>query len=83
MSQKKIRVRLVHSTIGRDKKQEKILSGLGLRKLYSERELVDTPSVRGIVAKIPHLVRIVEENITSKKPASKRGSREVKKDEAE
>lgn len=63
MLKKKIKVKLVHSTIGRDNKQEKIVKGLGLRKLNSERILEDTPAIRGMVAKIPHLVRIIEENL--------------------
>ena len=67
MTDKKIRVKLVHSAIGRNKIQEKIVRGLGLRKLNSERELLDTPPIRGMVAKIPHLVQIIEENITAKK----------------
>lgn len=84
MSQKKLRVRLVHSTIGRDNKQDKIVRGLGLRKLYGERELVDTPAVRGMVAKIPHLVKIVEENIAGAKKVSKqKKTKEVKANEAE
>ena len=63
MSKKKIKVKLVHSTIGRDKKQGEIVRGLGLRKLNSERVLEDTPAIRGMVAKIPHLVKIIEENV--------------------
>lgn len=70
MSQKKLKVKLVHSTAGRDKRQEEIIRGLGLRKLYGERELIDTPCVRGMIAKVPHLVRVVEENIVLKKAKS-------------
>lgn len=69
MSEKKILVKLVHSTIGRDCRQEEIVKGLGLRKLNSVRELEDTPAVRGMVAKIPHLVKIIEENVGSSKKA--------------
>ncbi len=65
MSQKKIKVRLVHSAIGRLDVQEKTVRGLGLRKLNQERVLEDTPAVRGMVKKVPHLVQIVEENIVS------------------
>lgn len=83
MSDKKIRVRLVHSAIGRDGRQKKILTGLGLRKVNTERELEDTPCVRGMVAKVPHLVKIVEENVTAKKAAKpKQVKTEVVKDEA-
>jgi large subunit ribosomal protein L30 len=41
--------------------QRKTLIGLGLNKMHKTRELEDTPSVRGMIAKIPHLVEIVEE----------------------
>lgn len=67
MSKKKIRVKLVHSTIGRDGRQAKIVKGLGLRKLGTERVLEDTPAIRGMVKKIPHLVRIIEENVSTSK----------------
>jgi len=61
MSKKRIKIRLKHSPIGRVEKQERIIRGLGLKKLYQTRELVDTPSIRGMIAKVPHLVEIVEE----------------------
>ena len=41
--------------------QEATLKGLGLNKIRRQRELDDTPAVRGMVNKIPLLVRIVEE----------------------
>ena len=41
--------------------QTATLKGLGLNKIRRRRELEDTPAVRGMVNKIPHLVRIVEE----------------------
>jgi len=41
--------------------QTATLKGLGLNKLNRTRELEDTPAVRGMVNKIPHLVRIIEE----------------------
>lgn len=41
--------------------QTATLKGLGLNKVRRQRELEDTPAVRGMVNKIPHLVRIVEE----------------------
>ena len=82
MAQKKLRVRLVHSTIGRDGRQEKIVKGLGLRKTGTERELIDTPEVRGMVKKVPHLVQIVEENIAVKKKAAPKQTKEEVKNEA-
>jgi len=40
--------------------QKKTVKGLGLNKLNATRELADTPSIRGMIAKVPHLVRILE-----------------------
>jgi len=58
---KTIVVRQIGSPIRRPKDQRETLIGLGLNKMHKIRELEDTPSVRGMVAKIPHLVTIVEE----------------------
>jgi large subunit ribosomal protein L30 len=58
---KTIVVKQIGSPIRRPKVQRQQLIGLGLNKMHRTRELPDTPSVRGIVAKIPHLVEIVEE----------------------
>ena len=41
--------------------QRQTLIGLGLNRIRKTRELEDTPAVRGMVAKIPHLVEIIEE----------------------
>ncbi|MDX1949496.1 MAG: 50S ribosomal protein L30 [Rickettsiales bacterium] len=57
---KKIKIKQIGSYIGRHYKQEQILRGLGLKKLYQERELLDTPEVRGMIRKLPHLVQIIE-----------------------
>ena len=54
-------VKQVGSPIRRPKDQRATLVGLGLNKMHRTRELEDTPSVRGMIAKIPHLVEIVEE----------------------
>ena len=54
-------VRQIGSPIRRPKSQRAILVGLGLNKMHRTRELEDTPSVRGMVRKVPHLVEIVEE----------------------
>ncbi|EWY39862.1 50S ribosomal protein L30 [Skermanella stibiiresistens SB22] len=48
----------VGSPIGRKKDQRETLVGLGLNKLHRTRELEDTPSVRGMIAKVQHLVRV-------------------------
>ena len=55
-----IRIRYVHSAIGRSKRQKLVVRGLGLRKLNQVVERPDTRAIRGMVAKIPHLVQIVE-----------------------
>ncbi|TYP66646.1 LSU ribosomal protein L30P [Stutzerimonas stutzeri] len=54
-------VRQIGSPIRRPKDQLATLKGLGLNKMNRTRELEDTPSVRGMVNKIPHLVAIIEE----------------------
>lgn len=55
-----VRVTQVGSPIGRRKDQRATLVGLGLNKMHRSRELEDTPSVRGMIAKVRHLVRIEE-----------------------
>jgi large subunit ribosomal protein L30 len=58
---KTIVVKQVASPARRPDVQRQTLIGLGLNKMHRTRELEDTPSVRGMVNKIPHLVKIVEE----------------------
>ena len=58
---KTIIVKQIGSPIRRPAKQRKTLIGLGLNKMHKTRELDDTPSIRGMVNKIPHMVEIVEE----------------------
>ena len=58
---KTIVVRQIGSPIRRPEKQRQTLIGLGLNKMHKTRELEDTPAVRGMIAKIPHMVEIVEE----------------------
>ncbi len=48
----------IASPIGRRKDQEATLKGLGLNKINRTRELEDTPSVRGMLTKVHHLVRV-------------------------
>jgi large subunit ribosomal protein L30 len=55
---KKITVRLVRSMIGRPEKQRLVLRGMGLTKLQKVVQLPDTPQVRGMLAKVKHLVRV-------------------------
>ncbi|RJF82030.1 50S ribosomal protein L30 [Azospirillum cavernae] len=49
------------SPIGRKHDQRETLVGLGLNKLNRTRELEDTPAVRGMIAKVAHLVRVENE----------------------
>ena len=58
---KTIVVQQVGSPIRRPAEQRATLVGLGLNKMNRTRELEDTPSVRGMVESIPHLVEIIEE----------------------
>ena len=58
---KTIVVKQIGSPIRRPAVQRQTLVGLGLNKMHRTRELEDTPSVRGMINKIPHLVEIVEE----------------------
>ena len=58
---KTIVVKQIGSPIRRNEKQRQTLIGLCLNKMHKTRELEDTPSIRGMVAKIPHLVQIIEE----------------------
>lgn len=57
----KITIRYKRSAIGRTKDQIATVKGLGLRKLHQERELENTPSVRGMIKKVIHLVEVVKE----------------------
>jgi large subunit ribosomal protein L30 len=50
----------IGSPIGRQADQRATLIGLGLNKLNRTRELEDTPSVRGMINKVRHLVRVEE-----------------------
>lgn len=60
MSDKTIRVTQVRSVIGFDRRQRATLRGLGIRRMHQTVELRDTPPVRGMLAKVPHLVRVEE-----------------------
>lgn len=57
-SKKTVRVTQVGSPIRRTKDQRQTLIGLGLNKMHRTRELEDTPSVRGMIDKVRHLVRV-------------------------
>ncbi len=54
----RLRVTQIGSPIGRRKDQRQTLVGLGLNKMHRTRELEDTPSIRGMINKVSHLVRV-------------------------
>ena len=60
MSKKTVIVIQTGSAIGREASQRQTLVGLGLNKIGRKRELEDTPSVRGMINKVKHLVRVEE-----------------------
>jgi len=60
-AKKTITVEQIASANRRPEIQTKTLIGLGLNKLHRRRTLEDTPAVRGMINRIPHLVRIVDE----------------------
>ena len=60
ISKKTIRIKQIGSSIGRKFDQKQTLIGLGLNKIGRVRELEDTPSVRGLVRKVSHLIEIIE-----------------------
>lgn len=57
---KTLKVTQIGSPIGRPNDQRATLVGLGLNKMHRTRELEDTPSVRGMINKVHHLVRVEE-----------------------
>lgn len=58
---KTLTVEQIGSPIRRPAEQRATLVGLGLNKMHRRATLEDTPSVRGMIAKVQHLVRVVDE----------------------
>jgi large subunit ribosomal protein L30 len=56
----KIKIQYYRSMIGYSKKQKEIIKSLGITKLNQVITRPDTPGSRGVVAKVPHLLRIVD-----------------------
>ena len=56
----KIRIKQIGSPIRRPDHQRQTLIGLGLGKMHRVVELEDTPEVRGAIAKLPHMVAVVD-----------------------
>ena len=61
MAKKTIVVKQIASPARRPDVQRRTLIGLGLNKMHKSRELEDSPSVRGMVRSISHMVEIIEE----------------------
>ncbi|MGH1349724.1 MAG: 50S ribosomal protein L30 [Methyloligellaceae bacterium] len=61
MANKTVTVEQMRSSIRRPKDQQATLVGLGLNKLHRRRTLEDTPQVRGMINKVKHLVKVIEE----------------------
>ena len=59
-TKKTVRVRQIRSPQRREATQRATLVGLGLNKIARERDLEDTPAVRGMIAKVAHLIEIVK-----------------------
>jgi large subunit ribosomal protein L30 len=55
---KRVRITLVKSTIGFDRKQAKVVQGMGLRRIGHSVELPDTDATRGMILKVRHLVSV-------------------------
>ncbi len=60
MADKTITIEQIASPARRPQDQRATLIGLGLNKIRKQSTLMDTPEVRGMIAKIPHLVRVVD-----------------------
>ncbi len=56
-----VKVQQIRSSIRRPKDQQQTLNGLGLTKMNKISELEDTAAVRGMIKKVQHLVRIIED----------------------
>ena len=57
---KKIKIKKTGSVIRQPQNQVRIMRGLGLKKTNSVREVEDTPSIRGMLSKVAHLVKVID-----------------------
>jgi large subunit ribosomal protein L30 len=55
---RRVKITLVKSTIGFNRDQEKVVTGMGLRRIGHTVELADTPATRGMILKVRHLVTV-------------------------
>lgn len=61
MSAKRLELKLVRSLIGLSPKQEATVKALGLRRINQVVVHADTPSVRGMIARVPHVLQVTHE----------------------
>lgn len=61
MASRKLKVRLVRSLIGLSPKQEATVKALGLRRINQTVEHEDTPTIRGMIAAVPHVLEVRRE----------------------
>lgn len=66
----RIVVELVRGLAGTSRYQREVVRGLGLRRIGATADRPDNPMIRGMVARVPHLVRIVSEGPASTSPSS-------------
>ena len=60
VKKKVLKITLIRSTIGRSRYQREVVKGLGLRRLHHTVIREDSPAIRGMIAKIPHLLKVEE-----------------------
>jgi len=75
--QGRVKITLVKSTIGFDRKQAKVVQSMGLRRIGHSVELNDTPETRGMILKVRHLVTVSASAGEDGAPASARPRRSL------
>jgi large subunit ribosomal protein L30 len=60
MAKASIKLTLIKSPIGYELRQKRTVRALGLRKIHQTVEVADSPAIRGMIAKIPHLLKVEE-----------------------
>jgi large subunit ribosomal protein L30 len=73
----RLRITWTKSTIGREDWQARIITSLGLKKLHQSVEHEDTPTIRGMLQKVPHLVTVeaVASETAERKPRASRSKK--------
>jgi large subunit ribosomal protein L30 len=61
VADKKLRIKLTRSLIGLSPRQEATVKALGLRRMHHEVTHDDTPTIRGMIAKAPHVLEVSHE----------------------